>query len=131
MFLAPRTGFGLAALAVGTPWPALSGGRWFEYFFSRVPFRSVIPDTEPYPCFTKVDPAATLGDGDEGIRTPSMSSALVREDLGRLVAAADELLCGSVTHERALKDYVTDLVAACAGERSAIWSMDNVHLDHL
>jgi hypothetical protein len=45
VFLSPHTGFGLAALAVGTPWLALSGGRWFEYFFNHVPFRSVIPDT--------------------------------------------------------------------------------------
>lgn len=131
LFLAPHTGFGLAALAVGTPWLALSGGRWFEYFFNRVPFRSIIPDTERYPCFTQFDPAATLDDGDEGTRTPSMSNARVREDLGRLIAAADELLCGSVTYERALQDYFTDLVAAHAGERSAIWSIDNVHLDYL
>ena len=131
LFLAPHTGFGLAALAVGTPWLALSGGRWFEYFFNRVPFRSIIPDTERYPCFTQFDPAATLEDGDEGARTPSMSHARVREDLDRIVAAADELLCGSVTYERALKDYFTDLVAAHAGERSAIWSIDNVHLDYL
>ncbi len=44
LFLAPHTGFGMAALAVGTPWLALSGGRWFKYFFNRVPFRSIIPD---------------------------------------------------------------------------------------
>ena len=37
-------GLGLAALAVGTPWLAISGGRWFEYFFNRVPFRSIIVD---------------------------------------------------------------------------------------
>ena len=131
LFLAPHTGFGLAALAVGTPWLALSGGRWFEYFFNRVPFRSIIPDTERYPCFTQFDPAAMLEDGDEGARTPSMSRARVSEDLGRIVAAADELLCGSVTYERALKDYFTALVAAHAGEHSAIWSIDNVHLDYL
>ena len=131
LFLAPHTGFGLAALAVGTPWLALSGGRWFEYFFNRVPFRSIIPDTERYPCFTQFDPAVTFLDGDDGARTPSMSHARVREDLARIVAAADELLCRSVTYERALTDYFTDLVAAHAGERSAIWSIDNVHLDYL
>ena len=60
-----------------------------------------------------------------------MSHARVREDLERLVAAADELLCGSVTYERSLQDYFTDLVAAHAGERSAIWSIDNVHHDYL
>jgi hypothetical protein len=38
VFLAPHTGFGMAALAVGTPWLAVSGGRWFEWYFNRVPF---------------------------------------------------------------------------------------------
>jgi hypothetical protein len=56
LFLAPHTGFGMAALAVGTPWLALSGGRWFEYFFNRVPFRSIIPDAERCPCFTQFTP---------------------------------------------------------------------------
>ena len=41
VFLAPHTGFGMAALAVGTPWLALSGGRWFEWYFNRVLFRSM------------------------------------------------------------------------------------------
>ena len=66
VFLAPHTGFGLAALAVGTPWLAISGGRWFEYYFNHVPFRSVIPDVERYPCFSQFVPAATIDDGDGG-----------------------------------------------------------------
>jgi hypothetical protein len=46
VFVSPHTGFGAAALAVGTPWLALSGGPWHEWFFNGVPFWSVIPDTE-------------------------------------------------------------------------------------
>ena len=49
VFLSPHTGFGLAALAVGTPWLTISGGRWLEYYFNHVPFRSIIPDTDRYP----------------------------------------------------------------------------------
>jgi hypothetical protein len=37
LFLSPHTGFGLAALAVATPWLTISGGRWFEYFFNPRP----------------------------------------------------------------------------------------------
>ena len=85
VFLAPHTGFGLAALAVGTPWLALSGGRWFEYYFNHVPFRSVIPDVERYPCFSQFAPAATIDDGEDGPRTPSMSRARIRDDLGAIV----------------------------------------------
>jgi hypothetical protein len=82
VFLAPQTGFGMAALALGTPWPALSGGRWLEFCFNRVPFRSVIPDTRRYPCFGRFDPVAVVDDGD-GPRTPSMSRARREEDLER------------------------------------------------
>ena len=94
VFLAPHTGFGLAALAVGTPWLALSGGRWFEYYFNHVPFRSVIPDVERYPCFSQFAPAATIEDGEDGPRTPSMTRARIRDDLGAVVTAAGELLAG-------------------------------------
>ena len=68
VFLAPHTGFGMAALAVGTPWLALSGGRWFEWYFNRVPFRSIIPDTERYPCFSQFAAEAPAPDGDDGDR---------------------------------------------------------------
>jgi len=131
LFLAPHTGFGMAALAVGTPWLALSGGRWFEYFFNRVPFRSVIPDVERYPSFTQFAPAAVVDDGGDGPRTPSMSAARVRDDLDRIVAAARELLDGSLTYERALCDYFTALLAAHGGDASAIWSIDGVHLGYI
>ncbi len=130
LFLAPHTGFGLAALAVGTPWLALSGGRWFEYFFNRVPFRSIIPDTDRYPCFTQFDAAEIVDDGD-GARTPSMSRDRIRDDLERIVAAADELLGGSLEYDTALGEYFRDLIAAHRGDTSQIWSVDGVHLAYV
>jgi hypothetical protein len=86
-FVAPHTGFGTAALAVGTPWLALSGGRWHEWFFNGVPFYSAIPDTTRYPCFTGTAALAEIeADTDgEGPRTPSMSVARIREDLPELL----------------------------------------------
>ena len=131
VFLAPHTGFGLAALAVGTPWLAISGGRWFEYYFNHVPFRSVIPDVERYPCFSQFVPAATIDDGEDGPRTPSMSRARIRDDLERIVAAAGELLAGSLTYEQALREYFAALLDAHDGDAAAIWSIDGVHLQYL
>lgn len=131
LFFAPHTGFGMAALAVGTPWLALSGGRWFEYFFNHVPFRSVIPDCERYPSFTQFTAGALLDDEGNGRRTPSMSAARIREDLGRIVAAAEDLLSGALTYEQALRDYFSDLVAAHGGKAGAIWSIDGVHFGYL
>ena len=131
LFLAPHTGFGMAALAVGTPWLALSGGRWFEYFFNRVPFRSIIPDPERYAGFTQFDAAAVVNDDGDEPRTPSMTAARVRDDLDRIVAAAQELLDGSLTYEQSLRDYFAALVAAYGGDASAIWSIDGVHLAYV
>jgi hypothetical protein len=131
VFLAPHTGFGLAALAAGTPWLALSGGRWFEYYFNHVPFRSVIPDVERYPCFSQFAPAATIDDGEDGPRTPSMSRARIRDDVEAIVVAAGELLAGTLTYEQALRDYFASLVAAHGGEAAAIWSIDGVHLAYV
>ena len=126
VFVAPHTGFGLAALAVGTPWLALSGGRWFEYWFNHVPFRSVLPDTERYPSFSQFA-APDVAPDEDGPRTPSMTARRIREDLPRIVAAAEELVARRVPYERCLADYFRDLVAAHGGDPSAIWSIDGVH----
>ena len=60
-----------------------------------------------------------------------MSRARLREDLDRIIAAADELLRGSLRYEQSMRDYFAALLAAHGGERSAIWSIDNVHVDYL
>ncbi|MGA6164672.1 hypothetical protein [Amycolatopsis magusensis] len=130
VFLSPHTGFGLAVLATGTPWLTLSGGRWFEYFFNGVPFRSIIPDTGRFPSFSQFDPALVFEDED-GPRTPSMSRARIEADLGRIVTAAGELAAGQVSYEQALRDYFPALLAAHGGDASGIWSIDGVHLDYL
>jgi hypothetical protein len=131
LFLSPHTGFGMAALAVDTPWLTLAGGRWFEYFFNRVPFRSVIPDTERYPSFTQFRPALTMADGEDGPRTPSMTRARIEDDLERIVAGARALLDGTLTYEESLRDYFSALLAAHGGDRSTIWSIDAVDRDYL
>jgi hypothetical protein len=126
LFLSPHTGFGLVALGVATPWLTLSGGRWFEYWFNHVPFRSILPDTERYPSFSQFAPATLIDDAD-GPRTPSMTTARIADDLPRIVAAARELVDGTLTYEQALADYFPGLVAAHGGDASAIWSIDGVH----
>jgi hypothetical protein len=121
----------MAALAVGTPWLALSGGRWFEYFFNRVPFRSIIPDPERYPSFTQFAPANIVEDSDGQPRDPTMTTARIRDDLDRIVAATSELLAGSLTYERSLSDYFPALIAAHGGDAGAIWSIDGVHFAYV
>ena len=61
----PHTGFGIAALAVGTPWLTLSGGDWHEYFFNGVPFHSVLPTRREHEVFTQGRPLPLV---DAGLR---------------------------------------------------------------
>jgi hypothetical protein len=131
VFLSPHTGFGMAALAVGTPWLTISGGRWFEYYFNHVPFRSILPDTERYPAFTQFEEPPTVADRGDGPRTPSMTWARIHDDLSRITTAAAELVDGSLTYERALAEYFPALLAAHQGDASRIWSIDGVHFDYL
>jgi hypothetical protein len=56
-----------------------------------------------------------------------MTRARIADDLPRIVAAARELVEGTLTYEQALADYVPALVAAHGGDASAIWSIDGVH----
>ncbi len=131
VFLSPHTGFGMAAVAVGTPWLTISGGRWFEYYFNHVPFRSIIPDTERYPAFTQFEEPPLVPDGDDGPRTPSMTFARIQDDLEPIATAAAELTDGSLAYERALAEYFPALLAAYQGDGSRIWSIDGVHFDYV
>jgi hypothetical protein len=132
VFISPHTGFGMAVLAVATPWLTISGGPWIEYFFNRVPFRSLIPDVGQFPAYWAFDsgPALVPSDDGEGPRTPSMSAARIRHDLGRLVRAAEELISGRLEYEQALEDYFRELVSARGGA-DGIWSIDGVHLPYV
>ena len=50
IFIAPHTGFAFLAPCLGTPWLALSGGEWAEEMPAHMPFYSVLPDCNKYPC---------------------------------------------------------------------------------
>jgi hypothetical protein len=63
--------------------------------------------------------------------TPSMSRERIDRDLPRIVAAAAELLAGSLSYEQALRDYFPALLAAHQGDLSQIWSIDGIHVSVL
>jgi hypothetical protein len=132
VFLSPHTGFGMAALAVGTPWLTLSGGDWHEYLFNGVPFHSVIPKGRSHEVFAQgrelalVDPDS---DG-EGPRAWALSAARLREDLDEIADAAVRLVDGGVTYEDALADYFPRLLDAYGGDRTRIRTFEDVHADY-
>ncbi|MBB5897725.1 hypothetical protein [Kutzneria kofuensis] len=128
VFLSPHTGFGMAALATGTPWLCLAGNRWPEFWFNDgVPFYSVLPDRARFPSYTLLGPDPELVD-DEGPRTPSMSAARVRADLPELLDAATLLHDGDLDYAAALAGHRDRLLRCWGGDRSMMWSIDNVLL---
>jgi hypothetical protein len=132
LFLSPHTGFAFAALAVGTPWLALSGGPWHEYFFNGVPFYSVVPDTKRYPAFNwDADTEPTDDVDGEGPRAPSMSLARIRADLPELLEAADRLIAQRLSYVDALATYFPRLLEAFDGDGSRIFTFDNIHRRYL
>ncbi len=127
LFLSPHTGFGCAAVSVGTPWLTLSGGPWHEWFFNGVPFHSVLPDTSRYPAFTQMGDQPDTVDDDGEPRTPSMTRARIEEDLPELVEAARALVERRMSYEQSLRAYFPRLLEAYDGDRSKIFSFDGIH----
>jgi len=126
VFISPHTGFGTAALAVGTPWLTLAGGPWHESFFNGVPFYSVLPDARRFPCYTR-DGAPPPPVDDDGPRTPSMSRERIEEDLPELVEAAQLLVARRLSYEEALARHFPRLLETYGGDRSRIFSFENIH----
>jgi hypothetical protein len=129
LFLSPHTGFGFAAFAVDTPWLSLSGGDWPEYFFNGVPFHSVLPKDRTQVAFARgrTLPVVEADEDGEGRRSATMSAGRVRSDLEELAGAAVALVEGRIAYEDALAGYFARLVDVNGGDRSQIYSFDDVH----
>jgi hypothetical protein len=130
LFVSPHTGFGFAAVAVDTPWLAISGGDWHEYFFNGVPFYSVLPKSADPPAFvhSRKLPMIDADEDGEGPRTATMSARRIRADLDELAGAAVMLVEGRLSYDDALATYFPRLLAAYGGDRSQISTFEDVHL---
>jgi hypothetical protein len=131
LLLSPHSGFAFTASAVGTPWLALAGNDWAEYYFNPgVPFYSVLPDLARFPCYVMLgntpDPVE-----DDGPRSPSMSAARITADLDELLDGAAWLLSGTADYETAMRDHFARLVPLFDGRTDLIFSVDNLHVPYL
>jgi hypothetical protein len=126
VLVSPHSGFGMAALAVGTPWLSIAGNRWPEYYFNGVPFYSVLPDVRRFPAYTGLGPDPELVD-DDGPRAPSMSHSRVEADLDEIIEGSARLIECRWPAETALADHVTRLLALRGGRTDRIWFVDGVH----
>jgi hypothetical protein len=124
--VSPHSGFGMAALAVGTPWLSIAGNRWPEYYFNGVPFYSVMPDINRFPCYTllEADPPMVSEDGP---RSPSMCTEWITQDLPAIVEGVARLVEGRWDHPTALADHFDRLLRLREGSTEGIWSVDDLH----
>lgn len=106
LLLSPHTGFAFLALCVGTPWLAISGGNWPEYFFNDVPFYSVLPDNPDYPYVGGIDAF------DGGPRIPCMRPERLRAKIPELVDGAAFLLDPGCTYAQAWRRHRANISRA-------------------
>ena len=125
VLVSPHSGFGMAALAVGTPWLSIAGNKWQEYYFNGTPFYSVLPDRHRFPCYNGMAPDPPLVE-DDGPRSPSMCADRVRADLGAITEAAALLVERRLDYETALTDHVRRLLDFYGGDPKMVWSVDEV-----
>src|SRR5690606_21250781 len=119
-----------AAMAAGTPWLALAGNDWAEYYFNPgVPFYSVLPDLDRFPCYVMLGNTPDPVD-DDGPRSPSMSAARIDADLPELLDGAARLLDG-LDFDTALREHATRVHTLFGGRRDLLYSVDDLLADHL
>ena len=130
LFVSPHTGFGFAALAVGTPWLTIAGGDWHEYFFNGVPFYSVLPKSRGHPVFAQGGelPKLSADEDGEGPRARVMRVERIRDDLEELVTAAALLVEERLPYPEALARYVPRLLEAYDGDPAQLYAFDGLDL---
>ncbi|GAA0529755.1 hypothetical protein GCM10011581_29830 [Saccharopolyspora subtropica] len=130
LLLSPHTGFAFAAMAVGTPWLTLAGNDWAEYYFNPgVPFYSVLPDVERFPCYVLLgnnpDPVE-----DDGPRSPTMSAHRIESDLDELLDGAAWLLDGA-DFDTAMRSHAQRVHDLFGGRTELMYSVDNLLTSYL
>jgi hypothetical protein len=122
VLVSPHSGFGMAALAVGTPWLSIAGNRWPEYYFNGVPFYSVLPDVRRFPCYTQLGAAPALVADPDGLRSPSMCVERIEADLPEITAGVARLVGGDWDYPTALADHFTRMRKLIRRQRRWPWS---------
>ena len=102
-FLSPHTGFAFLAPSVGTPWLAISGTRWPDPTFARMPFYAVLPDCPAYPCFEGMLPGCRDRLA-QGIRVECMAAGFDKR-IGALVSGARLLMAPGFDLAAAIQAY--------------------------
>ena len=108
MFCSPHSGFAFLSQVVGTPWLAISGCPWPEYFFNDTPFYSVLPDCPSYPSKGEIKTGCgkLLSEGKTSI---CMRDENIRKKLPEITTAAQLLLESQFSYHDAVELHLKKL----------------------
>ncbi|MBT3405181.1 hypothetical protein HOC29_04775 [archaeon] len=109
LFISPHTGFAFLAPCVNTPWLAISGGDWPEYFFNDVPFYSVLPDDKKYPYCGQGKWTKHL-EIEHKKRIPTMSSGKIDKKIPEIVKYANILIEKKLPYKKAVSLHVKNIL---------------------
>lgn len=129
LFISPHTGFGFAVLSVGTPWLTISGTHWAEYFYNGVPFYSVLPNCDKYPCYGRMLKKC-LGNIKQGKKVLCMQESRLKEDLPEILKATENLIHQKWDYEACLKNHFSKLIKH-RGAAERIYAFDGLHKQFL
>ena len=132
LFLSPHTGFGCAAVSVGTPLGSrFRAARGTSGSSTASRSTRVLPDTSRYPAFTQMDDQPDTVDDDGVPVRPRWLARASRMTCPSLVGAARALVEKRVTYEEALRSYFPRLLDAYRGDRSKMFSFDGIHWQYI
>ncbi len=114
--VSPHTGMSFAIQCVGTPWLVLSGAREVEYVFNGVPWRSVYPTCDRYPCGNwlgqrgnRMYPRCRVLAG-LGRPFDCLDTAALLDRLGDILDGIEDLLHGRIDYHGELQRHRAEIV---------------------
>ncbi len=103
VLLSPHTGFAFLAPCLGTPWLTISGGQWAEPMPAQMPFYSVLPQCNRYPCNNgSMKTACKI---KLKVKQPILCMNLTKPRLYEILLGLNKLLNHNYSFQEAFKDY--------------------------
>ncbi len=103
VFLSPHTGFAFLAPCLGTPWLTISGGPWAEPMPAHMPYYSVLPLCNRYPCNNGT--MKTACKIRQKIKQPIACMTLSHIRLDDILLGLSKLLSDNHSFEASFNDY--------------------------
>lgn len=104
LLISPHSGFAFLAGCVNTPWLAISGARWPEYFYNHIKFYSVLPSCKKYPCYTGMK-AKCINEMKSGNPVVCMSSDSLNKKIPEIIRGIKKLTDDHFTYADSIELY--------------------------